>query len=98
MMSSEVSSSVDNCAKDSEDFFPTAEELESYYNMLENGSILQLEWQCPGRRPPSPDCSSSGSKDQTNSNDTMETQEYVQFILCKKNKFKFIFLQAIKVK
>ena len=88
-MSSEVSSSVDNCAKDSEEFFPTAEELESYYNMLENGSILELEWQCPGRRPPSPDCSSSGSKDQTNSNDTMETQEYVQFILCKKKKFKY---------
>lgn len=74
-MSSEVSSSVDNCLKDNEDFFPTAEELESFYNILENGSILELEWQCPGRRPPSPDCSSSGSKEPSNSTDTTETQE-----------------------
>lgn len=82
-MSSEVSSSVDSYPKDFDDFFPTAEELESYYNMLENGSILELDWQCPGRRPPSPDCSSNGTKEQANSNDTAETQEYVKLNLYK---------------
>lgn len=74
-MSSEVSSTVDNSLKDNDDFYPSAEELETYYNMLENGTILELEWQCPGRRPPSPDCSSNNSKEQTNSTDTTETQE-----------------------
>ncbi|XP_023302415.2 uncharacterized protein LOC111684473 [Lucilia cuprina] len=74
-MSSEVSSTNDICLKDNDDFYPSAEELENYYNMLENGTILELEWQCPGRRPPSPDCSSSGSKEQTNSTDITETQE-----------------------
>lgn len=72
-MSSEVSSSIDSL-KDNEN--PSAEELESYYNMLENGTILELEWQCPGRRPPSPDASrNSISKEQSNSADAIETQE-----------------------
>ncbi|XP_075155475.1 PTIP binding protein Pa1 [Haematobia irritans] len=74
-MSSEVSSSVDSTFKDNDDIFPTAEELESYYNMLENGTILELEWHCPGRRPPSPDASNTSSKEQTTSAETTEPQE-----------------------
>lgn len=85
-MSSEVSSTVDTCHKDGEDFFPTAEELESYYNMLENGTILELEWQCPGRRAPSPDSSSCGHKEQTNSTDITETMEYSKLNVIKTQK------------
>ncbi|XP_005185995.1 uncharacterized protein LOC101897691 [Musca domestica] len=72
-MSAEVSSSVESSLKDN-DFFPSAEELETYYNMLENGAILELEWECPGRRPPSPDIKSS-SKEPSLSTDVTETHD-----------------------
>ncbi|KAH8272765.1 uncharacterized protein Pa1 [Drosophila bipectinata] len=42
-------------ANTADKFSANAEELESYYLMLENGSIPELQWQFPGRRPPSPD-------------------------------------------
>ncbi|XP_055547918.1 uncharacterized protein LOC129731718 [Wyeomyia smithii] len=38
-----------------DDLIPTPEELESGYIALENGTFpLELNWKCPGRRPPSP--------------------------------------------
>lgn len=42
-------------ANTADKFSANAEELETYYMMLENGSIPELQWQFPGRRPPSPD-------------------------------------------
>ncbi|XP_013112406.2 uncharacterized protein LOC106090673 [Stomoxys calcitrans] len=69
-----MTSSADTTFKDGEELFPSADELETYYNMLENGSILELDWQCPGRRPPSPDVTNA-SKDQNNLTETIETQE-----------------------
>lgn len=42
------------CFADGEDFAPNAEELENFYLSLENGNIPELQWQCPGRRAPSP--------------------------------------------
>uniref|UniRef100_A0A1A9UEI8 PAXIP1-associated glutamate-rich protein 1 n=1 Tax=Glossina austeni TaxID=7395 RepID=A0A1A9UEI8_GLOAU len=74
-MTTEVTSSGDSCIKDGEDFMPSAEELENYYNILESGTILELEWQCPGRRSPSPDCASNTNKEQTKSTHTNKTQE-----------------------
>ncbi|KAM8720431.1 hypothetical protein ACLKA7_006476 [Drosophila subpalustris] len=41
-------------------FSANAEELESYYLMLEAGNIPELQWQFPGRRAPSPDASGAG--------------------------------------
>lgn len=41
------------CLADDEDLEPSAEELESMYQKLESGSILDLQWKCHGRRPPS---------------------------------------------
>ncbi|XP_053696337.1 uncharacterized protein LOC128743733 [Sabethes cyaneus] len=38
-----------------DDLIPAPEELESGYVALENGTYpLELNWKCPGRRPPSP--------------------------------------------
>ncbi|XP_065077261.1 uncharacterized protein Pa1 [Ochlerotatus camptorhynchus] len=38
-----------------DDLIPLPEDLESAYVALENGSYpLELNWKCPGRRPPSP--------------------------------------------
>lgn len=38
-----------------EDCEPTAEELDSIYNLLERGGMIELKWKCPGkRRAPSP--------------------------------------------
>lgn len=45
----------------SDKFSANAEELESYYLMLEAGNIPELQWQFPGRRAPSPDASVGGS-------------------------------------
>ncbi|ALC49429.1 Pa1 [Drosophila busckii] len=42
-------------------FSANAEELESYYLLLESGTIPDLQWQFPGRRAPSPDASTSGN-------------------------------------
>lgn len=41
---------------DGEDIEPSAEELDSMYQSLENGSssMLELQWRFPGRRLPSP--------------------------------------------
>ncbi|KAG4065873.1 hypothetical protein HA402_012551 [Bradysia odoriphaga] len=38
------------CLADDEDLEPPPEELEAMYQKLENGSILDLQWKCPGRR------------------------------------------------
>lgn len=38
------------CVADDEDLEPSAEELEAMYQKLENGSMLDLQWKCPGRR------------------------------------------------
>ncbi|XP_055844631.1 uncharacterized protein LOC129911014 [Episyrphus balteatus] len=54
-MSAEVSEDWSiSCISDGEDFTPSAEELETYYLALESGNIQELQWQCPGRRAPSP--------------------------------------------
>nr|XP_019535646.2 uncharacterized protein LOC109407077 [Aedes albopictus] len=38
-----------------DDLIPSPEDLESAYVALENGTYsLELNWKCPGRRPPSP--------------------------------------------
>lgn len=38
------------CIADDEDLEPSAEELEAMYQKLESGSLLDLQWKCPGRR------------------------------------------------
>lgn len=38
------------CIADGEDLEPSAEELEAMYQKLESGSMLDLQWKCPGRR------------------------------------------------
>lgn len=42
------------CVPDDEDLEPPPEELATMYQTLENGSMLELQWKCPGRRLPSP--------------------------------------------
>ncbi|XP_058819192.1 uncharacterized protein LOC131682038 [Topomyia yanbarensis] len=45
--------SIQCCELD--DLVPSPEELEDAYAALENGTYsLELNWKCPGRRPPSP--------------------------------------------
>ncbi|XP_058451400.1 uncharacterized protein LOC131430426 [Malaya genurostris] len=45
--------SMQCCEMDS--LVPTPEELDSMYVALENGTFpFELNWKCPGRRPPSP--------------------------------------------
>lgn len=34
---------------------PSPEEIVELFDKLDKGEILQLDWQCPGRRPPTPD-------------------------------------------
>ncbi|XP_030380798.1 uncharacterized protein LOC115628735 [Scaptodrosophila lebanonensis] len=50
------------------------EELESYYLLLEAGNIPELQWQSPGRRPPSPDLSAGNSKEQELAADAVEPE------------------------
>lgn len=38
------------CIADNEDLEPSPEELETMYQKLESGSLLDLQWKCPGRR------------------------------------------------
>ncbi|KAJ6632811.1 hypothetical protein Bhyg_16351 [Pseudolycoriella hygida] len=38
------------CIADDEELEPSAEDLEAMYQKLENGSLLDLQWKCPGRR------------------------------------------------
>ncbi|KAH8271146.1 hypothetical protein KR018_007452 [Drosophila ironensis] len=47
-------------ANTADKFSANAEELESYYLMLEQGNIPELQWQFPGRRPPSPESGGVG--------------------------------------
>lgn len=35
-------------------FEPPAEEIEKYYNLLDNGELPVLKWESPGYRPPTP--------------------------------------------
>ncbi|CAO1421954.1 unnamed protein product [Diamesa serratosioi] len=35
-----------------DDFDKCAEEIDNYYRALENDQIPELNWKCPGRRPP----------------------------------------------
>lgn len=52
-----------------------AEELESYYLMLEAGNIPELQWQFPGRRPPSPDANAgSNNKELETAAETVEQE------------------------
>ncbi|EDW07377.1 uncharacterized protein LOC6584405 [Drosophila mojavensis] len=52
-----------------------AEELENYYLMLEAGNIPELQWQFPGRRPPSPDANAgSNSKELEAAAETVEQE------------------------
>ncbi|XP_037938204.1 uncharacterized protein LOC119671576 [Teleopsis dalmanni] len=46
---------LENSFSEAEDCIPSAEELESYYLLLESGSIPELQWKSPGRRPLSPE-------------------------------------------
>lgn len=39
---------------ESDDWEPTPEELDNMFITLDSGKQLQLEWSCPGRRPPTP--------------------------------------------
>ncbi|XP_017156388.1 uncharacterized protein LOC108164913 [Drosophila miranda] len=56
-------------------FSANAEELESYYLMLEAGTIPELQWIFPGRRAPSPDASSGGnSKELEQATDAIEQE------------------------
>ncbi|KAL1379362.1 hypothetical protein pipiens_008117 [Culex pipiens pipiens] len=46
-----------------DDLIPSPEELENAYVALENGTYpLELNWKCPGRRPPSPVPKDDGPK------------------------------------
>ncbi len=38
------------CLADDEDLEPLPEVLESMYQQLESGSMIDLQWKCPGRR------------------------------------------------
>lgn len=38
------------CIGNDEDLEPSAEELEAMYQKIESGSLLELQWKCPGRR------------------------------------------------
>lgn len=42
------------CLPDAEDLKPSPEELEMFYQRLEAGETIELSWNCPGRRLPSP--------------------------------------------
>ncbi|XP_063235775.1 PAXIP1-associated glutamate-rich protein 1 [Bacillus rossius redtenbacheri] len=41
-------------ASDDDSYEPSPEEIIELYDTLEAEGVLELEWQCPGRRPPSP--------------------------------------------
>ncbi|XP_055319523.1 PAXIP1-associated glutamate-rich protein 1 [Sitodiplosis mosellana] len=43
-----------SCVPDHEEFEPTPDELDKMYHRLNKGETLNLDWQCPGRRPPTP--------------------------------------------
>lgn len=38
------------CIGDDEELEPSPEELEAMYQTLESGSLIELQWKCPGRR------------------------------------------------
>ena len=42
------------CLPDDEELEPTPHELDMMYQTLNSGKTIKLEWQCPGRRPPTP--------------------------------------------
>lgn len=54
---------------------PNAEELELYYNVLETGAFLELDWRCPGRRAPSPGVDNGNQESRHSSAHTPETHE-----------------------
>jgi len=76
-----MATDVEPAANTADKFSANAEELESYYLMLEAGNIPELQWQFPGRRAPSPEAASGGnSKELEQATDAIE-QEYVIWTL-----------------
>lgn len=65
--------SIPCMANENEDLEPPPEELESMYQLLESGGMLELQWKCAGRRQPSP---VAGSAD-ANAEVTPEKETYV---------------------
>lgn len=53
--------SIPCMANENEELEPPPEELESMYQLLESGGMLELQWKCAGRRQPSPVAGSSES-------------------------------------
>ncbi|XP_016986978.1 uncharacterized protein LOC108050010 [Drosophila rhopaloa] len=70
-----MATDVEPTANTADKFSANAEELESYYLMLEAGTIPELQWQFPGRRAPSPEIGSGGnSKELEQSTDAIEQE------------------------
>ncbi|KAH8265839.1 PAXIP1-associated glutamate-rich protein 1 [Drosophila serrata] len=72
-------------ANTADKFSANAEELESYYLMLEAGNIPELQWQFPGRREPSPELVGSGR----NSKELEQTSDAIEQEPQKANDFDF---------
>lgn len=62
--------------KDSmDDWEPSPEEIIELYEQIEREKVLELEWQCPGRRPPTPlSMTDSHNNDDEDSSDEREEE------------------------
>ncbi|KAI8034879.1 uncharacterized protein LOC128261139 [Drosophila gunungcola] len=70
-----MATDVEPAANTADKFSANAEELEGYYLMLEAGNIPELQWQFPGRRPPSPEVGSGAiSKELEQAADVIEQE------------------------
>ncbi|XP_026477295.1 PAXIP1-associated glutamate-rich protein 1 [Ctenocephalides felis] len=75
-----VACSDDELATDGDgNWYPPPADLEVLFEELEKNGILQLQWKCPGRRPPSP----IGNEETSNNSDQESNDE-------KKSNFEFM--------
>lgn len=60
--------------RDNGEWEPEPSVIVELYNRMESDGFIELEWQCPGRRPPTPQ-SSSDNKDNTDEKTTEVVEE-----------------------
>lgn len=58
-----------------DDWEPSPDEIVELYEQIERDKILELEWQCPGRRPPTPvNVTDNQNNQDENSSETKEEE------------------------
>lgn len=62
-----------------DDWEPSPEEIIELYEQIDREKILELEWQCPGRRPPTPLNISDGQNNQDENLSEIKEEENTDF-------------------